>query len=100
MKECGAITVKFLNFRTPENFAVIRGMAIYRKDRSFCERNIFIQNEHFITLLLPMSFYTVGNKDLKIILLKLVFWMSRNIYFALKKILREKGFFSEMKILI
>ena len=39
-----------------------------------------------------MSFYTVGNKDLKIILLKLVFWMSRNIYFAQKEGLRKEGF--------
>ena len=41
-----------------------------------------------------MSFYTVGNKDLKIILLKLVFWMSRNIYFAQKEALRKEGCFS------
>ena len=56
-------------------------MTKYRKECSFRERKIFIRKEHFITLLSALNSFqcyfihvcTLGNKDLKKILLKLCF---------------------------
>ena len=42
---------------------------------------------------LLMSFYTFGNKVIKISISKFVFWTSRNMYFAQNETVKEEGFF-------
>ena len=40
-----------------------------------------------------MSFYTFGNKVIKISIKKFVFWTSRNMYFAQNEVVQEEGRF-------
>ena len=40
-----------------------------------------------------MSFYTFGNKVVKISISKFVFWTSRNMYFAQNEVVREEARF-------
>ena len=40
-----------------------------------------------------MSFYTFGNKVIKINISKFVFWTSRNMYFAQNEVVHEEGRF-------
>ena len=40
-----------------------------------------------------MSFYTFGNKVIKISMSKIVFWMSRNVYFGQNEVVWEECLF-------
>ena len=40
-----------------------------------------------------MSFYTFGNKVIKISISKFMFWTSRNMYFEQNEVVREEGRF-------
>ena len=50
---------------------------------------------NILSLLLPVliSFYTFGNKVIKISMSKFVFWTSRKMYFAQNEVVREEGRF-------
>ena len=54
-------------------------------DNKTCTSVITTSAEHR-----PMSFQTLSNKTLKILLPILVFWMSRNRYFVQKEGLRKR----------